>query len=79
MGGRYEIDEAAWKQIMRDGSRAVESQILVPLDEGRRTQVAVTRVGPAGERIPLEPGVIMRTRPANRTHYARRPIGRTSS
>jgi quercetin dioxygenase-like cupin family protein len=87
MGGRYEIDDAAWKQVTRDGLRAVESQMLVPLDEGGRTQVAVTRVGPggeyglhvddysqvfcvvdgrgegevAGERITLEPGVIMRT------------------
>jgi quercetin dioxygenase-like cupin family protein len=87
MGGRYDLDEAAWNDVTREGVRAVESQTVVPLDEGGRSQVAVTRVGAggeyglhvddysqlfcvvdgrgegevAGERIPLEPGVIMRT------------------
>jgi mannose-6-phosphate isomerase-like protein (cupin superfamily) len=87
MGGRLQLEEAAWNDVTREGVRAVESQTLVPLDEGGRSQVAVTRVGAggeyglhvddysqvfcvvdgrgegevAGERIALEPGVIMRT------------------
>lgn len=49
MGGRYEPAEAAWKQVDREGAQAVESQVLVPLDEGGRTQVAVTRIAAGGE------------------------------
>lgn len=88
MGGKYDPDDAAWKQVDREETRGVETQILVPLKEGGRTQVAVTRIGVGGEygvhvddyaqvfcvvegrgegevngqQVPLEPGVIMRTR-----------------
>jgi quercetin dioxygenase-like cupin family protein len=87
MGGKYELADAGWKQVEREETRAVESQVLVPLEEGGRTQVAVTRIARGGEygvhvddyaqifsvldgrgegevdgeRVPLEPGVIMRT------------------
>jgi quercetin dioxygenase-like cupin family protein len=85
--GRYEPSETSWKTVEREETRGVESQVLVPLEEGGRTQVAVTRVAAGGEygehvdeyaqifsvvdgrgegdvdgeRVPLEPGVIMRT------------------
>jgi quercetin dioxygenase-like cupin family protein len=49
MGGRYELADAGWKQVEREETRAVESQVLVPLEEGGRTQVAVTRIAPGGE------------------------------
>jgi quercetin dioxygenase-like cupin family protein len=49
MGGRYELPDTGWKSVERDETRAVESQVLVPLEEGGRTQVAVTRIGPGGE------------------------------
>jgi quercetin dioxygenase-like cupin family protein len=49
MGGRYEPAEAGWKRVERDETRAVESQVLVPLEEGGRTQVAVTRIAAGGE------------------------------
>jgi quercetin dioxygenase-like cupin family protein len=47
--GRYEPSESGWKQVDRAETRGVESQVLVPLDEGGRTQVAVTRVNAGGE------------------------------
>jgi quercetin dioxygenase-like cupin family protein len=49
MGGRYELPDAGWKALERAETRAVESQVLVPLAEGGRTQVAVTRIAPGGE------------------------------
>lgn len=87
MGGRYDIGEAAFKLVEREGLRGVESHTLLPLEQGGRTQVALTRVGAGGEygthvdeyaqifcvvegrgegqvdgeRVVLEPGVIMRT------------------
>ena len=48
MGGRYELAEAVWKQVERQGARAVETHVLVPLEEGGRTQVAVTRIAAGG-------------------------------
>ena len=88
MGGRFELADATWKPLEREETRGVESSILVPLEEGGRTQVGVTRIGPGGEydvhvdeyaqvfcvmegrgegevdgeQVPLEPGVIIRTR-----------------
>ena len=87
MGGKYEPADAAWKPVERKETRAVDSQVLVSLEEGGRTQVAVTRIAAGGEygahvdeysqifsvvdgrgegevdgeRVALEPGVIMRT------------------
>jgi quercetin dioxygenase-like cupin family protein len=49
MGGKYKPADAAWKPLERAETRGVEAQILVPLDEGGRTQVGVTRIGPGGE------------------------------
>ena len=49
IGGKYEPADAGWKQVERDEARAVESQVLIPLEEGGRTQVAVTRIAPGGE------------------------------
>jgi quercetin dioxygenase-like cupin family protein len=48
MGGRYELADAVWKQVEREGARAVETHVLVPLEEGGRTQVAVTRIAAGG-------------------------------
>jgi quercetin dioxygenase-like cupin family protein len=87
MGGRYQPEKAAWKQVGHEAAEAVESQVIVPLEEGGRTQVAVTRIAVggeygthvddysqvfcvvegqgegevAGERIRLEPGVMLTT------------------
>ena len=87
MGGRLETGAAAFKLVDREGLRGVESHTLLPLEQGGRTQVALTRVRAGGEyathvdeyaqifcvvegrgegevdgeRIVLEPGVIMRT------------------
>jgi len=36
-------------RVDRQETRAVESQVLVPLEEGGRTQVAVTRIAAGGE------------------------------
>jgi len=49
MGGRYDLAGAAWKPLERKETRQVESSVLVPLDEGGRTQVGVTRIGAGGE------------------------------
>lgn len=49
MGGKYELADAGWKQVEREDTRAVESHVLVPLEEGGRTQVAVTRIAAGGE------------------------------
>ena len=48
MGGRHELAEGAWKQVERPGVEAVEIQLLVPPEEGARTQVAVTRIAAGG-------------------------------
>jgi quercetin dioxygenase-like cupin family protein len=87
MGHTYELADVAWKQVEREGARGVETHVIVPVDEGGRTQVAVTRIADGGvygvhvddyaqvfvvldgrgeaeaggERVPLEPGVILRT------------------
>jgi quercetin dioxygenase-like cupin family protein len=87
MGGRYDIGDAAFKLVDREGLRGVESHPLLSLEEGGRTQVALTRVRAGGEyathvddyaqifcvvegrgegqvdgeRVVLQPGVIMRT------------------
>jgi mannose-6-phosphate isomerase-like protein (cupin superfamily) len=83
----YELADAAWKPVERQGTRGVENHLIVPVEEGGRTQVAVTRIADGGaydvhvddysqvfvvlegrgeaevggERVPLEPGVILRT------------------
>ena len=88
MGHSYELADAAWKPVERQGTRRVENHVIVRADEGGRTQVAVTRIGDGGaydvhvddyaqvfvvldgrgeaevggERVPLEPGVILRTK-----------------
>jgi mannose-6-phosphate isomerase-like protein (cupin superfamily) len=87
MGHTYELADAAWKQVDREGLRGVETHVVVPADEGGRKQVAVTRIAAGGvygvhvddysqvffvlegrgeaevggERVPLEPAVILRT------------------
>ena len=48
MSGKYDLAEAVWKQVERQGARAVETHVLVPLEEGGRTQVAVTRIAAGG-------------------------------
>ena len=49
MGGRYQPEQAAWKQVGHEAADAVESQVIVPLEEGGHTQVAVTRIAAGGE------------------------------
>jgi quercetin dioxygenase-like cupin family protein len=49
MGGKYEVAESGWKPLERPETRAVESHVLVPLEEGGRTQVAMTRIAAGGE------------------------------
>lgn len=44
----YELAHAAWKQVDREGTRGVETHIVVPADEGGRTQVSVTRIAADG-------------------------------
>jgi quercetin dioxygenase-like cupin family protein len=48
VGGRVELAEGSWKQVERQGAQAVEIQLLVPPEEGARTQVAVTRIAAGG-------------------------------
>ena len=49
MGGKYEFADGNWKQVEREETRAVESQVLVPVEDGGRTQVGVTRIAAGGE------------------------------
>jgi quercetin dioxygenase-like cupin family protein len=49
MGGKFELADAAWKPLEREETRGVEAQVLVPLAEGGRTQVGVTRIAAGGE------------------------------
>ena len=51
MGGRYEPADTAWKPVGHESARAVESQVLVPLEEGGRTQAGVTRIAAGGEYV----------------------------
>jgi quercetin dioxygenase-like cupin family protein len=48
MGERYELGEAAWKQVERHGTREVEMHVLVPREQGGRTQVSATRINAGG-------------------------------
>ena len=48
MGDTYELADAAWKQVEREGLRGVETHVVVPADEGGRKQVAVTRIAAGG-------------------------------
>ena len=48
MGERYELSEAAWAKVGRQGAHSVESHVLVPLEDGGRTRVSITRIAPGG-------------------------------
>jgi quercetin dioxygenase-like cupin family protein len=48
VGERYELSEATWAEVGRQGARLVESHVLVPREEGGRTRVSVTRIAPDG-------------------------------
>lgn len=48
MGERYELAAAAWKQVERQETRGVETHVVLPADEGGRTQVSVTRIAAGG-------------------------------
>ena len=48
MAQRYELADATWNQVKRDVTRGVETHVLVPLEEGGRTQVAATRIAAGG-------------------------------
>jgi quercetin dioxygenase-like cupin family protein len=48
MGDRYELGEAVFKQVDRQGTEGVEIHLLVPPKEGARTQVSVTRIAAGG-------------------------------
>jgi quercetin dioxygenase-like cupin family protein len=48
MGDTYELAEADFKEVGRDGTQGVEIHLLVPPEEGARTQVSVTRIAAGG-------------------------------
>jgi quercetin dioxygenase-like cupin family protein len=48
MSDRYELADAAWKQVDRPGTQSVELHMLVPVEEGGRTQVSATRIAAGG-------------------------------
>lgn len=48
MGDTYELADAAFKQVEREGTQGVEIHLLVPPEEGARTQVSVTRIAAGG-------------------------------
>ena len=48
MGERYELGEATWKLVERQGTRDVEMHVLVPRQQGGHTQVSATRINAGG-------------------------------
>lgn len=48
MGESYELGEAVWTKVGREGAEAVESHGLVAIEEGGRTRVGVTRIAAGG-------------------------------
>jgi quercetin dioxygenase-like cupin family protein len=87
MGESFELADVKWNEVDRAGTQGVALHVLVPLEDGGRTQVSLTRIAEGGrydshvdeyaqvfcvldgdgegevngERIRLEPGVVMRT------------------
>ena len=48
MGRIYDPRDAAWRTIERQGAAAVEGHELLPLEEGGRTRLSITRIAPGG-------------------------------
>ena len=48
MGESYELGEVEWDEIDRDGTKGVALSVVVPLEEGGRTQVSLTRIAAGG-------------------------------
>jgi quercetin dioxygenase-like cupin family protein len=48
MGRSYELEEAGWDPVGRRGAEGVSSHVLLPLEEGGRTRLGVTRIGAGG-------------------------------
>jgi quercetin dioxygenase-like cupin family protein len=48
MGESYELGEVEWKQVDREGTDGVALHVVVPLEEGGRTQVSLTRIAAGG-------------------------------
>jgi quercetin dioxygenase-like cupin family protein len=48
MSHTYELAEADFKAVEREETRGVEIHLLVPPEEGARTQVSVTRIAAGG-------------------------------
>ena len=48
MGRIYEIAEGAFNEVQRSEARNVASHVLLGLEDGGRTRLAVTRIEPGG-------------------------------
>ena len=48
MGAVYNPKEAHWKTVERRGAEAVTSHVLLPLDEGGKTRLALTKIEAGG-------------------------------
>ena len=48
MGRIYDPIEGPWKEIERTGAESVDSHLLLPLEEGGRTRLSITRIAAGG-------------------------------
>jgi quercetin dioxygenase-like cupin family protein len=48
MGSIYDPGERTWREIERAGAKAVEGLELLPLEDGGRTRLALTRIAAGG-------------------------------
>jgi quercetin dioxygenase-like cupin family protein len=48
MGEIYDPKEQSWRVIERQGAEAVEGHVLLPVEEGGRTRLSLTRIAPGG-------------------------------
>ncbi len=48
MGETYELGEVEWNEVDREGTQGVALHVVVPLEEGGRTQVSLTRIAEGG-------------------------------
>ena len=48
MGQSYELGDVEWKEVDREGTQGVALHVVVPLEEGGRTQVSLTRIAKGG-------------------------------
>jgi len=48
VGRIYDPIEGPWKEIERTGAESVDSHLLLPLEEGGRTRLSITRIAAGG-------------------------------